>query len=113
VIVVDGTSGVMWELAHINRAGYSQKTLYLLPPHLTTAAGRFAQIIHRDPPDAERATNDQNAHSLIESLHGLCIGWYRTSSGKITLLTSRIPTETSYICALRHFASDVLVEKDA
>jgi general secretion pathway protein G len=30
-----------------------------------------------------------------------CIGWYHTGSGELKVLTTRTPTSTSYVCALR------------
>jgi len=100
VVVIDDTEGVLWELSHVRQAGLVSKTLYLLPPRLS-GPQEAARIIRRE---FAETTSDHNAVTAADTTFnsGLaCIGWYHAESGELKFLTTRTPTSTSYVCALR------------
>jgi hypothetical protein len=98
VIALDETTGVKWELAHIDSSEYSAKTLYLLPPRLT-APSASSVFLHREALRASKGEKNAGQGQLASP----CIGWFRTSDGKMMILTSKQPVAASYIGALRLF----------
>lgn len=95
VVVMDNTDGVLWELGHIRAAGHEQKTLFILPPHLAhgEAAQRLLQREMSLPSDALPHTKGGGKRA--------CIGWYRTATGRLKILTAATSTSASYTAALR------------
>src|SRR5262249_30555914 len=82
VIVADNTPGVHWELAHIRDFGHVQKTLYLLPPRMSSP--------------------DQGAPVLVKEtktmtkLESNIIGWYQNQTA-LNVLTDEYPSSSSYV----------------
>jgi hypothetical protein len=100
VIVVDETPGVTWELALIRNAGHAAKTLYLVPP--ATARHTTEAIIRRETANEGLSEATESAADLKERSDA-AIGWFRSSDGRICLLTDVFPSRSSYVCALRMF----------
>jgi hypothetical protein len=103
VITVDETEGVRWELQHLMDKSYFGKTLFLLPPRLTSPtevsrvlpAACAAWPQHLDEIDriCGIATSEQRA----------CIGWYWHDDGRLEVLTSPYNSSLSYRLATRCF----------
>jgi general secretion pathway protein G len=96
VVVLDDTDGVLWELAHIRAAGHVQKTLFVLPPRLASAADAQRLLVR------ELSADGPIAQTLPDiKPHEVCIGWYRTGAGRLKALTATSTKSTSYVAALR------------
>ena len=95
VIVADNTPGVHWELAHIRDFGHVQKTLYLLPPRMSSP--------------------DQGAPVLVKEtqtmnkLESNIIGWYQNQTA-LNVLTDEYPSSSSYVMALRLFIRSRIIK---
>jgi general secretion pathway protein G len=101
VIVIDDTNGVSWELGHIREAGFSSKTLYLLPPRLSGHV-EAARLVRREFAEASTAHGAAVAAAPLAADPSVaCIGWYYAGPRDLKILTTRTSTSTSYVCALR------------
>jgi len=95
VVVADDTQGVQWELGHIRERGFAGKTLYLLPPRLSTPS-EATRLIER-----EIAVTDAIGSTPVIAAGRTCIGWYQSAAGRVRILSTARPASTSYVCALR------------
>jgi hypothetical protein len=107
VIAIDDTRGVNWELNEIHGQRYAAKVLHLMPPRLTEP-GEARRVI-----GLARAASD-HVSTQFEALHGFlqtsarrCIGWYLRHDGTTVVLTTKRPSEVSYLLALRRYMRDV------
>jgi general secretion pathway protein G len=97
----DDTDGVLWELGHIRQAGLASKTLYLLPPRLS-GREQAVRLIQRELAESHQTGDAGTLTPAVFATPGTaCIGWYRTASGDLKILTAAQPNSTSYVCALR------------
>ena len=85
---------MQWELGHIRERGFAGKTLYLLPPRLSTPS-EATRLIER-----EIAVTGASDPALIAAGR-TCIGWYQSATGRVHILSTTRPASTSYVCALR------------
>jgi formylglycine-generating enzyme required for sulfatase activity len=103
LIVLDDTPGVKWELDYVENT-HSDKTLYLLPPRLTSPDVAIEllndNLFKRLPPH-------RNGKEIIadRELALSCIGWYLGKDREPLLLTCDKPTAVTYAVALRLYVA--------
>jgi hypothetical protein len=103
VIALDETAGVKWELAHIDTSEYSSKTLYLLPPRLTSQPASSVFLRRKVfSTDNISESAEKDSH---RQLANFCVGWFQTPDGKVLVLTSKMPIAADYVLALRFFVA--------
>jgi hypothetical protein len=105
VITIDETEGVRWELEHLLGQNHHGKTLFLLPPRLTspTEVSRVLPLAFAD----SSGRNDWIGQicSLATNERRLCIGWFWQENGQVEVLTSLDNSSLAYLVAVRTFLS--------
>ena len=100
-IVADDTEGVIWELSLIRREGLTDKTVYLLPPNLAPPK-EARRIITREVMNGSvSGIRTEGLSASLARLQRPCIAWLQSTTGELTIFTTRRPSSTSYVCALR------------
>ena len=105
MLVLDQTEGVDWEISHIARGEFSEKTLFLLAPG-DVGQERGQAMLDKAISSITRSSKAQtaalNSDPAADGSQTMNLGFV-VEDGSVRLLTCQDPTQYTYLVTIRYF----------